>query len=164
MESLRERRNRKFLRKRLIKSVICLNVCIAMMIAYLPIAISFMNNILFKIITVLLVIILANFYVISYTIKESERIIEAESSKKFVKFFLSNEKWKEVEVKNAKEYEEFLNQLKKITKFYAIIDESKNSIIVNVVFDNKDIDPKKLYFEAISKEDFEKFYKIKKWT
>ncbi len=162
MESLRERRNRKFLRKRLIKSVICLNVCIAMMIAYLPIAISFMNNILFKIITVLLVIILANFYVISYTIKESERIIEAESSKKFVKFFLSNEKWKEVEVKNAKEYEEFLNQLKKITKFYAIIDESKNSIIVNVVFDNKDIDPKKLYFEAISKEDFEKFYKIKK--
>jgi hypothetical protein len=162
MESLRERRNRKFLRKRLIKSVICLNVCIAMMIAYLPIAISFMNNILFKIITVLLVIILANFYVISYTIKESERIIEAESSKKFVKFFLSNEKWKEVEVKNAKEYEEFLNQLKKITKFYAIIDESKNSIIVNVVFDNKDIDTKKLYFEAISKEDFEKFYKIKK--
>ena len=162
MESLRGRRNRKFLRKRLIKSVICLNVCIAMMIAYLPIAISFMNNILFKIITVLLVIILANFYVISYTIKESERIIEAESSKKFVKFFLSNEKWKEVEVKNAKEYEEFLNQLKKITKFYAIIDESKNSIIVNVVFDNKDIDPKKLYFEAISKEDFEKFYKIKK--
>ena len=162
MESLRERRNRKFLRKRLIKSVICLSVCIAMMIAYLPIAISFMNNILFKIITVLLVIILANFYVISYTIKESERIIEAESSKKFVKFFLSNEKWKEVEVKNAKEYEEFLNQLKKITKFYAIIDESKNSIIVNVVFDNKDIDPKKLYFEAISKEDFEKFYKIKK--
>lgn len=133
-----------------------------MMIAYLPIAISFMNNILFKIITVLLVIILANFYVISYTIKESERIIEAESSKKFVKFFLSNEKWKEVEVKNAKEYEEFLNQLKKITKFYAIIDESKNSIIVNVVFDNKDIDTKKLYFEAISKEDFEKFYKIKK--
>jgi hypothetical protein len=133
-----------------------------MMIAYLPIAISFMNNILFKIITVLLVIILANFYVISYTIRESERIIEAESSKKFVKFFLSNEKWKEVEVKNAKEYEEFLNQLKKITKFYAIIDESKNSIIVNVVFDNKDIDPKKLYFEAISKEDFEKFYKIKK--
>ena len=84
------------------------------------------------------------------------------SSKKFVKFFLSNEKWKEVEVKNAKEYEEFLNQLKRITKFYAIIDESKNSIIVNVVFDNKDIDPKKLYFEAISKEDFEKFYKIKK--
>ncbi len=162
MESLRERRNRKFLRKRLIKSVICLNVCIAMMIAYLPIAISFMNNILFKIITVLLVIILANFYVISYTIKESERIIEAESSKNFVKFFLSNEKWKEVEVKNAKEYEEFLNQLKKITKFYAIIDESKNSIIVNVVFDNKDIDTKKLYFEAISKEDFEKFYKIKK--
>ena len=162
MESLRERRNRKFLRKRLIKSVICLNVCIAMMIAYLPIAISFMNNILFKIITVLLVIILANFYVISYTIKESERIIEAESSKKFVKFFLSNEKWKEVEVKNAKEYEEFLNQLKKSTKFYAIIDESKNSIIVNVVFDNKDIDTKKLYFEAISKEDFEKFYKIKK--
>ena len=162
MESLRERRNRKFLRKRLIKSVICLNVCIAMMIAYLPIAISFMNNILFKIITVLLVIILANFYVISYTIKESERIIEAESSKKFVKFFLSNEKWKEVEVTNAKEYEEFLNQLKKITKFYAIIDESKNSIIVNVVFDNKDIDTKKLYFEAISKEDFEKFYKIKK--
>lgn len=162
MESLRERRNRKFLRKRLIKSVICLNVCIAMMIAYLPTAISFMNNILFKIITVLLVIILANFYVISYTIKESERIIEAESSKKFVKFFLSNEKWKEVEVKNAKEYEEFLNQLKKITKFYAIIDESKNSIIVNVVFDNKDIDTKKLYFEAISKEDFEKFYKIKK--
>lgn len=162
MESLRERRNRKFLRKRLIKSVICLNVCIAMMIAYLPIAISFMNNILFKIITVLLVIILANFYVISYTIRESERIIEAESSKKFVKFFLSNEKWKEVEVKNAKEYEEFLNQLKKITKFYAIIDESKNSIIVNVVFDNKDIDPKKLYFETISKEDFEKFYKIKK--
>lgn len=162
MESLRERRNRKFLRKRLIKSVICLNVCIVMMIAYLPIAISFMNNILFKIITVLLVIILANFYVISYTIKESERIIEAESSKKFVKFFLSNEKWKEVEVKNAKEYEEFLNQLKKITKFYAIIDESKNSIIVNVVFDNKDIDTKKLYFEAISKEDFEKFYKIKK--
>ena len=77
-------------------------------------------------------------------------------------FFLSNEKWKEVEVKNAKEYEEFLNQLKKITKFYAIIDESKNSIIVNVVFDNEDIDPKKLYFEAISKEDFEKFYKIKK--
>ena len=162
MESLRERRNRKFLRKRLIKSVICLNVCIVMMIAYLPIAISFMNNILFKIITVLLVIILANFYVISYTIKESERIIEAESSKKFVKFFLSNEKWKEVEVKNAKEYEEFLNQLKKITKFYAIIDESKNSIIVNVVFDKKDIDTKKLYFEAISKEDFEKFYKIKK--
>jgi len=133
-----------------------------MMIAYLPIAISIMNNIVFKIITVLLVIILANFYVISYTIRESERIIEAESSKKFVKFFLSNEKWKEVEVKNAKEYEEFLNQLKKITKFYAIIDESKNSIIVNVVFDNKDIDPKKLYFEAISKEDFEKFYKIKK--
>lgn len=162
MESLRERRNRKFLRKRLIKNVICLNVCIAMMIAYLPIVISFMNNIVFKIITVLLVIILANFYVISYTIRESERIIEAESSKKFVKFFLSNEKWKEVEVKNAKEYEEFLNQLKKITKFYAIIDESKNSIIVNVVFDNKDIDPKKLYFEAISKEDFEKFYKIKK--
>lgn len=162
MESLRERRNRKFLRKRLIKNVICLNVCIAMMIAYLPIAISIMNNIVFKIITVLLVIILANFYVISYTIKESERIIEAESSKKFVKFFLSNEKWKEVEVKNAKEYEEFLNQLKKITKFYAIIDESKNSIIVNVVFDNKDIDTKKLYFEAISKEDFEKFYKIKK--
>ena len=161
MESLRERRNRKFLRKRLIKNVICLNVCIAMMIAYLPIAISIMNNIVFKIITVLLVIILANFYVISYTIRESERIIEAESSKKFVKFFLSNEKWKEVEVKNAKEYEEFLNQLKKITKFYAII-ESKNSIIVNVVFDNKDIDPKKLYFEAISKEDFEKFYKIKK--
>ena len=158
MESLRERRNRKFLRKRLIKNVICLNVCIAMMIAYLPIAISIMNNIVFKIITVLLVIILANFYVISYTIRESERIIEAESSKKFVKFFLSNEKWKEVEVKNAKEYEEFLNQLKKITKF----DESKNSIIVNVVFDNKDIDPKKLYFEAISKEDFEKFYKIKK--
>jgi hypothetical protein len=133
-----------------------------MLIAYLPIAISIMNNIVFKIITVLLVIILANFYVISYTIRESERIIEAESSKKFVKFFLSNEKWKEVEVKNAKEYEEFLNQLKKITKFYAIIDESKNSIIVNVVFDNKDIDPKKLYFEAISKEDFEKFYKIKK--
>ena len=162
MESLRERRNRKFLRKRLIKNVICLNVCIAMMIAYLPIAISFMNNIVFKIITVLLVIILANFYVISYTIRESVRILEAESSKKFVKFFLSNEKWKEVEVKNAKEYEEFLNQLKKITKFYAIIDESKNSIIVNVVFDNKDIDPKKLYFEAISKEDFEKFYKIKK--
>ena len=162
MERLRERRNRKFLRKRLIKNVICLNICIAMMIAYLPIAISFMNNIVFKIITVLLVIILANFYVISYTIRESERIIEAESSKKFVKFFLSNEKWKEVEVKNAKEYEEFLNQLKKITKFYAIIDESKNSIIVNVVFDNKDIDPKKLYFEAISKEDFEKFYKIKK--
>ena len=159
MESLRERRNRKFLRKRLIKNVICLNV---MLIAYLPIAISIMNNIVFKIITVLLVIILANFYVISYTIRESERIIEAESSKKFVKFFLSNEKWKEVEVKNAKEYEEFLNQLKKITKFYAIIDESKNSIIVNVVFDNKDIDPKKLYFEAISKEDFEKFYKIKK--
>ena len=154
MESLRERRNRKFLRKRLIKNVICLNACIAMMIAYLPVAISFMNNIVFKIITVLLVIILANFYVISYTIRES--------SKKFVKFFLSNEKWKEVEVKNAKEYEEFLNQLKKITKFYAIIDESKNSIIVNVVFDNKDIDPKKLYFEAISKEDFEKFYKIKK--
>ena len=162
MESLRERRNRKFLRKRLIKNVIGLNVCIAMLIAYLPIAISIMNNIVFKIITVLLVIILANFYVISYTIRESERIIEAESSKKFVKFFLSNEKWKEVEVKNAKEYEEFLNQLKKITKFYAIIDESKNSIIVNVVFDNKDIDPKKLYFEAISKEDFEKFYKIKK--
>lgn len=162
MESLRERRNRKFLQKRLIKNVICLNVCIAMMIAYLPIAISFMNNIVFKIITVLLVIILANFYVISYTIRESERILEAESSKKFVKFFLSNEKWKEVEVKNAKEYEEFLNQLKKITKFYAIIDESKNSIIVNVVFDNKDIDPKKLYFETISKEDFEKFYKIKK--
>ena len=162
MESLRERRNRKFLRKRLIKNVICLNVCIAMMIAYLPIAISIMNNIVFKIITVLLVIILANFYVISYTIRESERIIEEESSKKFVKFFLSNEKWKEVEVKNAKEYEEFLNQLKKITKFYAIIDESKNSIIVNVVFDNKDIDTKKLYFEAISKEDFEKFYKIKK--
>ena len=133
-----------------------------MMIAYLPVAISFMNNIVFKIITVLLVIILANFYVISYTIRESERIIEAESSKKIVKFFLSNEKWKEVEVKNAKEYEEFLNQLKKITKFYAIIDESKNSIIVNVVFDNKDIDPKKLYFETISKEDFEKFYKIKK--
>ena len=101
MESLRERRNRKFLRKRLIKNVICLNVCIAMMIAYLPIAISFMTNIVFKIITVLLVIILANFYVISYTIRESERIIEAESSKKFVKFFLSNEKWKEVEVKNA---------------------------------------------------------------
>ncbi len=162
MESLRERRNRKFLRKRLIKNVICLNVCIAMMIAYLPIAISIMNNIVFKIITVLLVIILANFYVISYTIRESERIIEAESSKNFVKFFLSNEKWKEVEVKNAKEYEEFFNQLKKITKFYAIIDESKNSIIVNVVFDNKDIDSKKLYFETISKEDFEKFYKIKK--
>ena len=133
-----------------------------MMIAYLPIAISIMNNIVFKIITVLLVIILANFYVISYTIRESERIIEAESSKNFVKFFLSNEKWKEVEVKNAKESEEFFNQLKKITKFYAIIDESKNSIIVNVVFDNKDIDSKKLYFETISKEDFEKFYKIKK--
>ena len=70
----------------------------------------------------MLVIILANFYVISYTIKESERIIEAESSKKFVKFFLSNEKWKEVE-------ESFYDKLE-TTMFAKALTEHDNTMLI----------------------------------
>lgn len=150
---------RQFVKSKLFKDIFITNAILILLLVFLTFPFNGESLIKFPNITLyFILIILADLFIAFVLNKFYKDVFDENCSVNFVNEFLSVEKYIEVVPIKASNYNTFILHLTEISKFYAIISEEDNKVIISVIFNNE---KEGRFFESISKEFFTMYYKVK---